>query len=56
MEDSGLNETIDEMLLSLFTGYCSFSQYMPGKPGRHVIKFYILADAETHYCSNAFHI
>ena len=27
---------------------------MPSKPGRYGIKFWILADAEKHYCYNAF--
>ena len=27
---------------------------MPSKPGRYGIKFWILADAENHYCYNAF--
>ena len=27
---------------------------MPSKPGRHGIKFWILADAENHYCYNTF--
>ena len=44
--------TIDEMLLK-FRGRCSFSQYMPSKPGRYSIKFWILADAQNHYCYNA---
>ena len=37
-----------------FRGRCSFRQYMPSKPGRYGIKFWILADAENHCCYNAF--
>ena len=51
--DLGPNATIDEILLK-FRGRCSFRQYMPSKPGRYGIKFWILADAEKHYCYNAF--
>ena len=51
--DLGPNATIDEMLLK-FRGQCSFRQYIPSKPGRYGIKFWILADAENHYYSNAF--
>ena len=42
--------TIDEMLLK-FRGRCSFRKYMPTKPGRYSIKFWILADAQNHYCA-----
>ena len=42
---------IDEMLLK-FRGRCSFRQYMPSKPGRYSIKFWILADAQNNYCYN----
>ena len=51
--DLGPNATIDEMLLK-FRGRYSFRQYMPRKPGRYGIKFWILADGENHYCYNAF--
>ena len=43
---------IDEMLQK-FRGRCRFRQYMPSKPGRYGIKYWILADAENHYCYNA---
>ena len=49
--DLGVNGTIDEMLLK-FRGRCKFRQYMPSKPGRHGIKFWILADSENHHCYN----
>ena len=48
----GSFRTIDEMLLK-FSGRFSFRQYMPSKPGRYGIKFWILADAQNHYCYNA---
>ena len=48
----GLHVTIDEMLQT-FHGRCRFRQYMPQKPRRYGIKYWILADAESHYCFNA---
>ena len=50
--DLGINGTIDEMLLK-FCGRCKFRQYMPSKPGRYGIKFWILGNSENHYCYNA---
>ena len=47
-----VNGPIDEMLLK-FRGRCKFRQYMPSKPGRYGIKFWILSDFENHYCYNA---
>ena len=47
----GPHTTIDEMLQK-FRGRCRFRQYMPSKPGRYGIKYWILADAENHYCYN----
>ena len=48
----GPHTTIDEMLQK-FRGRCRFRQYMPSKPGRYGIKYWILADAKNHYCYNA---
>ena len=48
----GPHVTIDEMLQK-FRGRCKFRQYMPSKPGRYGIKYWILAAAENHYCYNA---
>ena len=48
----GPHTTIDEMLQK-FRGRCRFRQYMPSKPGRYDIKYWILADAENHYYYNA---
>ena len=47
--DLGPYGTINEMLLK-FRGQCNFRQYMPSKPGRHGIKFWILTDAQNCYC------
>ena len=48
----GPHTTIDEMLQK-FCGCCRFRQYMPSKPERYAIKYWILADAENSYCYNA---
>ena len=40
-------------MLQKFCGCCRFRQYVPQKPGRYGIKYWILADAERHYCFNA---
>ena len=48
----GPHVTIDEMLQK-FCECCRFRQYMPQKAGRYGIKYWILADAESHYCFNA---
>ena len=48
----GPHVTIDEMLQK-FCGRCRFRQYMPQKPGWYGIKYWIFADAESYYCSNA---
>ena len=47
----GPHTFIDEMLQK-FLGRCRFRQYMPSKPGRYGIKYWILDDAENHYCYN----
>ena len=48
----GLRTTITEMLQK-FRCRCRFRQYMSSKPGRYGIQYWILADAEYHYCYNA---
>ena len=48
----GPHVTIDEMLQKL-RGRCTFGQYIPSKPGRYGIKYWILAYGESHYCYNA---
>ena len=48
----GPHVTIDEMLQK-FRGRCRFRRYMPQKPERYGIKYWVLADAESHYCFNA---
>ena len=40
-------------MLQKFRGRCKFRQYIPSKPGRYGIKYWIIADAENHYCYNA---
>lgn len=43
--------TVDEQLLPT-KARCPFTQYMPSKPGKFGIKFWILADASTPYVMN----
>ena len=40
-------------MLQKFRGRYRFRQYMPQKPGPYGIKYWILADAESHVCFNA---
>ena len=44
--------TIDEILRG-FRGKCGFKQFMPNKPSKYGLKFFILADAKTSYCFDA---
>lgn len=44
----GENVTIDEQLLA-FHGRCSFRQYMPSKPAKYGIKFWVLVDTDSSY-------
>ncbi len=46
------NVTIDEMLVN-FYGRCPFKQFMPKKPGKYGIKFWVLTDSLTAYVLNA---
>ena len=43
--------TVDEQLFATKCR-CPFTQYMPSKPGKFVIKFWVLADAEKPYVLN----
>ena len=43
--------TIDEQLFPT-KARCRFTQYMPQKPDKFGIKFWVLADVETKYCYN----
>jgi len=43
--------TVDEQLFPT-KARCRFTQYMPNKPDKFGIKFWILADLETKYCLN----
>ncbi|CAF4667199.1 unnamed protein product, partial [Rotaria sp. Silwood2] len=42
------NLTVDEQLVP-FRGRCSFVQYMPTKPAKYGIKFWVLCDADSRY-------
>lgn len=43
--------TVDEQLYP-FKGRCSLVQYMPSKPSKYGLKFWILADSFSYYISN----
>ena len=43
--------TVDEQLVS-FRGRCPFRQYMPMKPAKYGIKFFLLVDPTANYVSN----
>lgn len=45
------NITVDEQLVG-FRGKCPFRQYMPSKPARYGIKFWVLCDNNTAYVWN----
>lgn len=47
----GENVTIDEQLVG-FRGRCPFRQYMPNKPAKYGIKFWVLCDSESTYVWN----
>ena len=42
--------TVDKELY-FFRGRCPYIQYMPSKPAKHDLKFWVLADAQTYYVS-----
>jgi len=42
--------TVDELVT--FRGRCPFKQYIPSKPGRYGIKFWILSDSKSSYVYN----
>lgn len=44
----GENVTVDEQLLT-FRGRVPFKQYIPSKPGKYGIKFWMLSDSATSY-------
>jgi hypothetical protein len=44
--------TIDEQLLS-FKGKCPFRQYMPKKPDKYGLKFWLCVDVQSYYVFNA---
>ena len=43
--------TVDEQLMSL-KSHCSFVTFMPNKPDKYGVKFWVLVDVETKYVSN----
>jgi hypothetical protein len=47
----GVSVTIDEQLFPT-KARCRFTQYMPQKPDKFGIKFWVLADVDTKYCFN----
>ncbi|CAF1514241.1 unnamed protein product [Rotaria sordida] len=49
----GSNVTIDEQLLG-FRGKCPFRQFMPKKPDKYGLKFWLCVDAGSRYVFNAF--
>ncbi|CAF3941954.1 unnamed protein product [Adineta steineri] len=49
----GLCITIDEQLLG-FRGKCPFRQYIPSKPDKYGIKFWLCVDVDSYYVFDAF--
>jgi hypothetical protein len=47
----GPSITIDEELYP-YRGRCPFKQYMPNKPAKYGLKFWLLCDSSTSYCWN----
>lgn len=43
--------TVDEQLVP-YRGRCAFRQYMPMKPAKYGLKFFLLCDADTRYAYN----
>ena len=43
--------TVDEELYP-FRGRCAYKQYMPSKPSRYGLKFWLLCDANNYFCYN----
>ena len=50
---SGANITIDEQLF-LTKARCRFTQYLPNKPDKFGIKFWLASDVQTKYVVNGF--
>ena len=51
--DLNVNITIDKQLL-FYTSSCKFIQYMPNKPDKFSIKFWMAVDVESKYLYNGF--
>jgi hypothetical protein len=49
----GHNVNIDEQLLP-FRGKCPFRQFIPKKPDKYGLKFWLCADVDSYYVFNAF--
>jgi hypothetical protein len=47
----GINVTVDEQLYP-FRGRCAYRQYMPSKPAKYGLKFWLLCDSDDYYCYN----
>ncbi|XP_022109380.1 piggyBac transposable element-derived protein 4-like [Acanthaster planci] len=50
---AGENVPVDKQLVP-FRGRCPFLQYMPSKPAKYGIKFWLCVDVDTHYTLNIF--
>ena len=47
----GPSVTVDEQLYA-FRGRCEYIQYIPSKPAKYGLKFWLVCDSSTYYCSN----
>jgi hypothetical protein len=47
----GHSVTVDEQLYP-FRGRCRYRQYMPSKPARYGLKFWLACDSDNYYCWN----
>jgi hypothetical protein len=43
--------TVDEQLYP-YRGRCAYRQYIPSKPSKYGLKFWLLSDSENYYCHN----
>ena len=48
----GESVTIDEQLYP-YSGRCRYRQFMPSKPAKYGLKFWLLCDSSSFYCYNA---
>lgn len=47
----GASITVDEQLYP-YRGRCRYRQYMPSKPAKYGLKFWLASDSDNHYCCN----